>query len=133
GQKWQDCTRKDVKLLKKPEEGEKGKQGENLVDVAKDVGLDGRALSELLQDLEAITPPPAIHDSSNGVEVDINHKAFEEQHLKAKEKALEIQLIEPTTEAFHTADTAIRDHNKSDVQMRKGLQFHHPNLVLYKI
>ena len=67
--------------------------------------MDGRALSELLEDLEAITPRPAIHDSSNGVEVDINHKAFEEQHLKAREKAQGIQLIEPTTEAFHTADT----------------------------
>ncbi|KAH0867034.1 hypothetical protein HID58_074056 [Brassica napus] len=95
----------DYPISIKDDAREKGKQGENSVDVAKDVGLDGRALSELLQDLEAITPPPAIHDSSNGVEVDINHKAFEEQHLKAKEKALEIQLIEPTTEAFHTADT----------------------------
>ncbi|KAF2582995.1 hypothetical protein F2Q68_00004654 [Brassica cretica] len=28
---------------------------------------------------------------------------------------------------------AIRDHYKSDIQMRKGLQFHHPDLVLYKI
>ncbi|KAG2287017.1 hypothetical protein Bca4012_031781 [Brassica carinata] len=37
--------------------------------------------------------------------VDINHKAFEEQHLKAREKVQGIQLIEPTTEAFHTADT----------------------------
>ena len=39
------------------------------------------------------------------MEVDINHKAFEEQHLRAREKAQGIQLIEPTTEAFHTADT----------------------------
>uniref|UniRef100_A0A0D3BGQ3 DUF4283 domain-containing protein n=1 Tax=Brassica oleracea var. oleracea TaxID=109376 RepID=A0A0D3BGQ3_BRAOL len=81
GHKGQDCTGKDVKLLKKQEEGEKGKQGGNSVDVAKDIGLDCRAL------------------------IDINHKAFEEQHLRAREKAQGIQLIEPTTEAFHTADT----------------------------
>uniref|UniRef100_A0A0D3CAS6 DUF4283 domain-containing protein n=1 Tax=Brassica oleracea var. oleracea TaxID=109376 RepID=A0A0D3CAS6_BRAOL len=133
GHKAQDCTGKEVKLLKKPEEEEKGAQVEILADVEKDVGLNGRALSDLLQDLEAITPRPAIRASSNDLETDIIHKALDEQHLQAREKAQGIQLIEPTTEAFHTNDTATRKYCKINVQMGKELPFHHPDLVLYKI
>ncbi|CAF2038290.1 unnamed protein product [Brassica napus] len=133
GHKAQDCLGKEVKLLKKPEEEEKGTQVEILADVEKDVGLNDRALSDLLQDLEAITPRPAICASSNDLETDINHKTLDEQHLQAREKAQGIQLIEPTTEAFHTNDTSTRKYCKINVQMEKELQFHHPDLVLYKI
>lgn len=102
GHKGQDCPGKEIKLLKKADGGDNENLAEISIVAEKEVGLGGRVLSDLIQDLEAITPRPVIPALPRAEDQENNQKALEKQELMAREKTQEIQLIEPTTETFHT-------------------------------
>lgn len=102
GHKGQDCSGKDIILLKKVVGGENTKSVGVPSDIVKESWNEERVISDLIQDLEAITPIPA---RAEDAEHTTRQESSGDHRLQAREESHGIQLIEPTTESFHASDS----------------------------
>ncbi|CAN7074340.1 unnamed protein product, partial [Brassica oleracea var. botrytis] len=93
GHKGQDCSGKDIILLKKAVGGENTKSVGVPSDIVKESGNE---------DLEAITPIPT---RAEDAEHTTRQESSGDHRLQAREESHGIQLIEPTTESFHASDS----------------------------
>ncbi|CAN6990548.1 unnamed protein product [Brassica rapa subsp. trilocularis] len=101
GHKGQECSGKDIILLKKVVDGENTKTVGVPADIVKESGNDGSVISDLIQDLEAITPLSILAGSA---EHTLRQESSKAHRPPVREESHGIQLIEPTTESFLPSD-----------------------------
>ncbi|CAH8311618.1 unnamed protein product [Eruca vesicaria subsp. sativa] len=75
-----------------------------------------RVISDLILDLEAITPRLAEVSST---EISSRQEKSEERRIIVAEKSQEIRLIEPTTEAFHAIESDNWENRTGGVEVRR--------------
>lgn len=102
GHKGQDCSGKEVTILKKKPPAEKETNFAPIPQGAKGAETNGSMMEDLIQNLEALTPLSVSTDPKSNL---TNEKVVADaQGCMSGDEAHGIQLTEPVTELFHTSD-----------------------------